>query len=229
VRWNRVQGEATGFCPRSGQPCCALYLVEKEWFRSSSRTFPVLLMAPSVSRKSSRGWPLWMGCRMTHFKGDKMLVPPISARILLMLSQATARLSCPKQSRTISLRTSTLPAPRKRGSLFTHLAVRLTGRKEGLEGGSKPNDIEETRWHQALESNQQGILGGGKQADIRCAGSLTSCPSFTSKTSAQTLPCHHTLLPPALACTHLITKLLLSHYLLHRESTAHDSALSKVP
>lgn len=85
------------FRPCCGKPCCPLYLVEQEWFRSSSRTFPVLLMAPFVSRKSSRGWPLWMGCRMTHFKGDKMLVPPISARILLMLSQAMARLSCPKE------------------------------------------------------------------------------------------------------------------------------------
>lgn len=57
----------------------------------------MLLMAPFVSRKSRRGWPLWMGCRMTHFKGDKMLVLPISARILLMLSQAMARLSCSRE------------------------------------------------------------------------------------------------------------------------------------
>lgn len=97
--WRSTSPTIPGCRLHSSKPCCPPYLVEQEWFRNSSRTFPVLLMAPSVSRKSSRGWPLWMGCRMTHFKGDKMLVPPISARILLMLSQAMARLSCPKEQR----------------------------------------------------------------------------------------------------------------------------------
>lgn len=73
---------------------------------------------------------------------------------------------------------STFQALGKCGSPLTHLTINLAGRKEGLEGGSKPNDVEETRWHQALENDQKGILGGGKRADI---GSLSSCPSFTSK------------------------------------------------
>lgn len=84
--------------PGCGSPAgVGLYLVEQEWSRSSSRTFPGLLMAPAVSTKSSRGWPLWMGWRVTHLRGDKRLMLPISALILLMLWQAMARLSCPKE------------------------------------------------------------------------------------------------------------------------------------
>lgn len=48
----------------------------------------------------------------------------------------------------------TLPPP--------YLTVGLTGREEGLKCGSKPNDIEEAGWHEALKSHQHGILAGKK-------------------------------------------------------------------
>lgn len=43
-----------------------------------------------------------------------------------------------------------------------YLTVGLTGREESLKCGSKPNDIEETGWHEALKSYQHGILVGKK-------------------------------------------------------------------
>lgn len=49
---------------------------------------------------------------------------------------------------------SALPLP--------YLTVGLTGREEGLKSGSKPNDIEEAGWHEALKSHQHGILAGKK-------------------------------------------------------------------
>lgn len=41
-----------------------------------------------------------------------------------------------------------------------YLTVGLTGREEGFKCGSKPNDVEEAAWHEALKSHQHGILIG---------------------------------------------------------------------
>lgn len=41
-----------------------------------------------------------------------------------------------------------------------YLIVGLTGREEGFKRGSKPNDIEQAGWHEALKSHQHGILIG---------------------------------------------------------------------
>ena len=41
-----------------------------------------------------------------------------------------------------------------------YLTVGLTGREEGFKRGSKPNDVEEAGWHEALKSHQHGILMG---------------------------------------------------------------------
>lgn len=71
---------------------------------------------------------------------------------------------------------------------LTHLTVGLTGRKEGLEGESKPNDVEETSWHQALENDQQGILRGGKQTDISTLGLSLAAPTSAVKALPRAIP-----------------------------------------
>lgn len=77
---------------------------------------------------------------------------------------------------------------------FTHLTIALADRKEGLEGGSKPNDVEETRWHQALENDQQGILERGKQTESAHLDSpwLPQLPTAPITTLS-----HPILLPPS--------------------------------
>lgn len=87
---------------------------------------------------------------------------------------------------------------------LTHLTIGLTGRKEGLEGGSKPNDIEETGWHQALENDQQGILRGRKQTDISTRGLSLAAPASPVTALTRAIPPYSHL--------HLTTnQLLLSH------------------
>ena len=54
-----------------------------------------------------------------------------------------------------------------------YLIVGLTGREEGLKRGSKPNDIEEAGWHEALKSHQHGILTGKKGIFRMQEGALT--------------------------------------------------------
>lgn len=103
--WLQALGQ---ICPSDGRPeALPAHLVEKAWLRRSARILPVFPTAPSVSRKSRRGWPRWMCCRRAHFRGGRRLLPPMSARIFLMLSQAPARFSCRRS------RGGALDTPRK--------------------------------------------------------------------------------------------------------------------
>lgn len=65
--------------------------------------------------------------------------------------------------------------------LSPYLIVDLTGSKDCLKCGSKTNDIEEARWHEALEGHQHGLLPG-KRGILR------------TQTGALPL-CHHTPVP----------------------------------
>lgn len=56
-------------------------------------------------------------------------------------------------------------APQHLAQPVTHLAVAPAGREQRLESGAEANDVEEARGHQALEEDQQGVLGGGAKAE----------------------------------------------------------------
>lgn len=80
------------------------------------------------------------------------------------------------------------PFPPGPSLALPYLTVGLTGREQGLECGSKPNDIEEAGWHEALKSHQHGILAGKKRI-FRIGKKLLLLPPHTSMIiPAQKLP-----------------------------------------
>lgn len=69
------------------------------------------------------------------------------------------------------------PAPPGPDLVLPYLIVALTGREEGLKSRSKPNDVEEAGWHEALKSHQHGILADKKGIFRIREGVITSATS----------------------------------------------------
>lgn len=96
------------------------------------------------------------------------------------------------------VRCSSPPAPPGPSLVLPYLVVGLTGREEALKCGSKPNDIEEASWHEALKSHQHGILAGKKGIFRIREGVITSATSHRYHYPSRNLS--HTGLPPP--CLH---------------------------
>lgn len=100
---------------------------------------------------------------------------------------------------SFSVLCSSPPAPPSPGLVLPYLVVGLTGREEGLKCGSKPNDIEEAGWHEALKSHQHGILAGKKGIFRIREGVMTSAASHRYYYPSRNLSPHRPSAPPA--CT----------------------------
>lgn len=71
----------------------AVYLPAHVFLRTSSSTLATLLMDPSVTMKTCRGYERCMGCWYTQDSAPSRLVPRMSALILWTYSYACVRVT----------------------------------------------------------------------------------------------------------------------------------------